>query len=103
MGHGRWMRDQAFDATQGFGKREVLQVTNKLSDGIVPSFELQADNGAKALLLAPGHVMTGMAGQTRVIHLATVGLLLEPLSQCRRVSTMMVQSRMQGSQAAQRH
>ena len=65
MRHRRRMRDQALDATQGFGQREELQAVDEAPHGLGAALEFERDDGAEAGLLAPRNVMPGMGRQAR--------------------------------------
>src|SRR5262249_49483437 len=69
----------------------------------MPPFQLETDDRAETPLLTPRNLMPRMRGQPRVIDLAHIGLVLQPLRQRFGIATMVVQPGMQRPEPSQGH
>ena len=102
VGHRGRMRDETLNPTERFRQREAFEPTHELAHRIVSALELESDHGAEAPLLTPGELMPGMAKESRVPHAAHVRVALQPVREPLRVAPVMLETRMQRPQPAQR-
>ena len=65
VGHGRRMRDEAFDAAEGFGEREAVQPVDERADRRFAAGKLEREQGAEAVLLACRYGVARMADTAR--------------------------------------
>ncbi len=103
VGHRGRVRDEALDAAEGLGQREVRKVGQKARTASWPPASSKVTMAPKACLLAPGDLMTGVLRQAGVVNPLDAGLLHQPMGQRLGVASVLLEARVQSAQAAQRH
>ncbi len=82
MRHQRRMLDQALHAAQAFGQREHFARLEKTPRTVNVRVQIDRDNAAEtAMHLVARQCMLRMRFQPRIVHLADLRLLLEPVRQ----------------------
>ena len=71
------MRHETFDAAERLGEREQRQPFQESRDGSDIALDLEADQRAETALLALGHVVAWMGGQSRIVGFRYLRLAFE--------------------------
>src|SRR3546814_10241810 len=91
MGHGGWVRDQAFPPAQRLGQREVFETIDERLDLRHLAVQLEAQHRAETLLLARRQSMAGMAGQAGVVDLAHRRMAVQSFGDADRILLVLAQ------------
>ena len=102
MRHRRRMRDEAFDAAEGFGQSEHLDGFDESSRRFGAARQFKAQHGAEAGLLGLGDFMPRMRGEAGIVDGNDFRAPLKEACDGRGAGLLLPNSRKQGAQSAQR-